>query len=263
MKSSSTCLVSDTVPHYCLWDSPEDAGWILSADQGCCLFSAHIYSHKTLLESTATGDSVDFLSYILNTMGSCLLGMWQYQRVVSSWFLKKAECQGPGVESLHSVFSLCRCICPGSGTFSKHTAHLQSWGWALAFSFSTVIVRVHVGSAWWTSHLVETGPSCCCRSAVLPHCPIPGDRAHSRILWADLRTRERASVSNEASQELHWSPGVQKNIIKHGWRLTRPGLRGRKRQQGQTLSVKVFRAAPRGRSAVFFRETSANWVYIF
>ena len=107
MKSSSTCLVSDTVPHYCLWDSPEDAGWILSADRGCCLFSAHIYSHKTLVKSTATGDSVDFLSYILNTMGSCLLGMWQYQRVVSSWFpkkKKKAECQGPGIK-VYSQFS--------------------------------------------------------------------------------------------------------------------------------------------------------------
>lgn len=106
MKSSSTCLVSDTVPHYCLWDSPEDAGWILSADQGCCLFSAHIYSHKTLLKSTATGDSVDFLSYILNTMGSCLLGMWQQQRVVSSWFLKKGRMSRAGHKSLLSVFIL-------------------------------------------------------------------------------------------------------------------------------------------------------------
>ena len=146
MKSSSTCLVSDTVPHYCLWDSPEDAGWILSADRGCCLFSAHIYRHKTLVKSTATGDSVDFLSYILNTMGSCLLGMWQYQRVVSSWFpkkKKKSRMSRAGHKSLLSVFSLFfRFICPGRRTFSKHKARLQSWGWTSAFNFDCRCVCV-------------------------------------------------------------------------------------------------------------------------
>lgn len=44
------------------------------------------------------------------------------------------------------------------------------------------------------SHLVETGPSGCCRSAALLHCPIPEDRAHSRILSAALRTRGKVRM---------------------------------------------------------------------
>lgn len=44
------------------------------------------------------------------------------------------------------------------------------------------------------SHLVETGPSRCCRSAALLHCPIPEDRAHSRILSAALRTRGKVRM---------------------------------------------------------------------
>lgn len=68
------------------------------------------------------------------------------------------------------------------------------------------------------SHLVESGRSCCCRSAALPHCPIPVDRAHSQIQSADLRTggEEKESLSvrkdNNNGLDLYYAPRHSKHF---------------------------------------------------